>query len=173
MRSRFIYIRLPFWSRCMCIATYFPQKVVLIWSCPDSKVHGANMGPTWVLSAPDRPHVDPMNFVIRMESPRWTLSDGWPHWCMVACLITAPDAKTWSIPTANYLQNTPIRQSIACSRWAKNGNLESQQWFQNLICGSRVPFKFWPWYVVLDWRNPVWIFVQDVWVQLHHTTKTS
>ena len=23
---------------------------------PDSKVHGANMGPTWVLSAPDRPH---------------------------------------------------------------------------------------------------------------------
>ena len=24
---------------------------------PDSKVHGANMGPTWVLSAPDGPHV--------------------------------------------------------------------------------------------------------------------
>ena len=23
---------------------------------PDSKVHGANMGPTWVLSAPDGPH---------------------------------------------------------------------------------------------------------------------
>ena len=23
----------------------------------DSKVHGANMGPTWVLSAPDGPHV--------------------------------------------------------------------------------------------------------------------
>ena len=28
---------------------------------PDSKVHGANMGPTWVLSAPDGPHVGPMN----------------------------------------------------------------------------------------------------------------
>ena len=25
-------------------------------SIPDSKVHGANMGPTWVLSAPDGPH---------------------------------------------------------------------------------------------------------------------
>ena len=25
-------------------------------SNPDSKVHGANMGPTWVLSAPDGPH---------------------------------------------------------------------------------------------------------------------
>ena len=32
---------------------------------PDSKVHTANMGPTWVLSAPDGPHVGPMNLVIR------------------------------------------------------------------------------------------------------------
>ena len=32
---------------------------------PDSKVHGANMGPTWVLSAPDRPHVGPMSLAIR------------------------------------------------------------------------------------------------------------
>ena len=32
---------------------------------PDSKIHGANMGPTWVLSAPDGPHVGPMNFAIR------------------------------------------------------------------------------------------------------------
>ena len=34
--------------------------------CPDSKVHGANMGPTWVLSAPDGPHVGPMNLAIRV-----------------------------------------------------------------------------------------------------------
>ena len=32
---------------------------------PDSKVHGANIGPTWVLSAPDGPHVGPMNLAIR------------------------------------------------------------------------------------------------------------
>ena len=32
---------------------------------PDSKIHGANMGPTWVLSAPDGPHVGPMNLAIR------------------------------------------------------------------------------------------------------------
>ena len=39
---------------------------------PDSKVHGANMGPTWVLSAPDGPHVGPMNFVIRdMKKNQW------------------------------------------------------------------------------------------------------
>ena len=34
-------------------------------SCPDNKVHGANMVPTWVLSAPDGPHVGPMNLAIR------------------------------------------------------------------------------------------------------------
>ena len=33
---------------------------------PDSKVHGANMGPTWVLWAPDGPHVGPMNLAIRL-----------------------------------------------------------------------------------------------------------
>ena len=32
---------------------------------PDGKVHGANKGPTWVLSAPDGPHVGPMNLAIR------------------------------------------------------------------------------------------------------------
>ena len=32
---------------------------------PDSKVHGAHMGPTWVLSAPNGPHVGPMNLAIR------------------------------------------------------------------------------------------------------------
>ena len=32
---------------------------------PDSKVHGSNMGPTWVLSAPDGPHIGPMNLGIR------------------------------------------------------------------------------------------------------------
>ena len=31
---------------------------------PDSKVHVANMGPTWVLSAPVGPHVGPMNLAI-------------------------------------------------------------------------------------------------------------
>ena len=35
---------------------------------PDSKVHGANMGPTWVLSAPDGPHAGPMNLASRDDT---------------------------------------------------------------------------------------------------------
>ena len=33
---------------------------------PDSKVHGANMVPTWVLSAPDGPHIGPMKPAIKV-----------------------------------------------------------------------------------------------------------
>ena len=37
-----------------------------MYQYPESKVHGANMGPSWVLSTPDGPHVSPMNLVIRI-----------------------------------------------------------------------------------------------------------
>ena len=35
-----------------------------LYDDPDSKVHGANMEPTWVLSSPGGPHVGPMNLAI-------------------------------------------------------------------------------------------------------------
>ena len=41
---------------------------------PDSKVHGDNMRPSWVLSAPDGPHVGPMNLAIRDP-----IFGGWKH----------------------------------------------------------------------------------------------
>ena len=31
---------------------------------PDSKVHGANMGPIWGRQDPGGPHVGPINFVV-------------------------------------------------------------------------------------------------------------
>ena len=41
-------------------------SVIARTNCSDSKVHGANMRPTWVLSAPDGPHVGPMNLAVRV-----------------------------------------------------------------------------------------------------------
>ena len=38
---------------------------------PDSNIHGANMGPTWVLSAQSGPHVSPINLVIRVDMALW------------------------------------------------------------------------------------------------------
>ena len=50
---------------------------------PDSTVHGANLGPTWVLSAPDGPHVGPMNLAIRVVIQYCSLIFvdliWWPH----------------------------------------------------------------------------------------------
>ena len=43
---------------------------------PDSKVHGANKGPNWVLSARDGPNVGPMNLAIRLR--KW-LTKPSPH----------------------------------------------------------------------------------------------
>ena len=50
-------------------STYWKQNSnavcnLIMESIPDSKLHGANMGPTWVLSAPDGPHVGPINLAI-------------------------------------------------------------------------------------------------------------
>ena len=42
-----------------CKSGLFPVRTV-----PDSKVHMAHIGPTWVLSAPGGPYVGPMNLAI-------------------------------------------------------------------------------------------------------------
>ena len=56
------------------IICYISMNLIEWWtfplitiSKPDSKVHGANMGPTCVLLAPGRPYVSPMNIAIREE----------------------------------------------------------------------------------------------------------
>ena len=43
---------------------------------PYNKVHGVNMGSTWVLSAPDGPHVGPMNLAFRVITTQGS------QWCM-------------------------------------------------------------------------------------------
>ena len=58
---------------------------------PDSKVHGANMGPTWVLSAPDGPHDDPMNLAIREDT---VMHYQWPK-------LSVPGPKKYSIHTSH------------------------------------------------------------------------
>ena len=45
---------------------YYKDKRDLFNPSHTAKVYGANMGPTWNLSAPDGPHVGPMNLAIRV-----------------------------------------------------------------------------------------------------------
>ena len=62
-----------------CSVQYCIRFFVLFIYAADNKVHGANMGPTWVLSAPDGPHVCPMNLAIRgiLHAAIASLGLGW------------------------------------------------------------------------------------------------
>ena len=93
---------------------------------PDSKIHGANMGPTWVLSAPDGPHVGPMNlgirdmfvhypFKINTTSPRglsvnyWTFLFRWPpcwSWWLWVMAVWERVRCSWHSVTTPFPGNT-------------------------------------------------------------------
>ena len=79
------------WEICNVSAyTYYSFPVIeyipwismnLCSACPDRKVHGANMGPTWVLSAPDGPHTGPRNLAIRVNTEPWNMFEYFQyHW---------------------------------------------------------------------------------------------
>ena len=51
---------------------------------PHSKVCGANMGPIWVLSAPDGPHVGPMNLAIREVLSKGPVAATEHIWCILS-----------------------------------------------------------------------------------------
>ena len=56
-------------SACINVIVCWDDTSLLLlheeYTVPDSKVHGDNMGPTWVLPDPDGPHAGPMNLAIR------------------------------------------------------------------------------------------------------------
>ena len=72
---------IPMWHTCLLFLTLFRwlqarANMADKWPngpwwrnrCPDRKIHGANMGPTWVLAAPDGLRVGPMNFALRVHT---------------------------------------------------------------------------------------------------------
>ena len=62
--TRIIY-RGAIWKEYSIIIGIKISPTVTTGNNPDNKVHVASMGPTWVLSAPDGPHVGPMKLAIR------------------------------------------------------------------------------------------------------------
>ena len=82
-----------------CVARTVDSVRVL----PDSKIHGANMGPNWVLSAPDGPHVGPRNLVIRAVFAKARL---------IASLSPG-----WILPSSDYTFRRSNRHSVASWQW--------------------------------------------------------
>ena len=80
---------------------------------PDSKVYGTNMGPTWVLLAPDGPHVGPINLVSRTASAVYPDSNvAWPK----------------AVPTSHGHANLHCRLEIM--------NLSASVWIINELTNS-------------------------------------
>ena len=94
--------RYPFWGmvyiwHCSSYSNgyyFIPISEGSGYSIPDSKVHGANMGPIWVRQVPGGPHVGPMNFAIL---------DGfmlWPSvtYCIYGVSMISQNMLNWLLP---------------------------------------------------------------------------
>ena len=83
-------------SCCVMACSILPYHIFysILWyliisiPLPDSKVHGANMGPTWVLSSPGGPHVGPMNLAIRAYTKFITTTGIVGYWIYTLCLLS-------------------------------------------------------------------------------------
>ena len=129
-----------------------------IYPLPDSKVHGANMGPTWVLSAPSGPHVGPRNLAILAGFPSilslWPNDSRW-HWrsesslvqAMFLCWITAkPPAESTIKKSKIFYCNS--RKSIHIP--------EYQDWFiMNWTPGNKFKIKIFP-STKCIWKYSLW-----------------
>ena len=122
------------------------KGIFLHESFPDSKVHGANMGPTWVLSSPDGPHVGPMNLAIRVaylsEQTMGCLLWVWSRLMFCCCCCSAVcNSVQCQYNIVNFLQNPQNRHSIARPRGRDMGvsfvsygrAMECLLWVQSLI----------------------------------------
>ena len=123
-RGHAVYIRLPLWCHHACIAMYSPRKAALTWSwwyrficgwfclkitqfdCYDVNDRG------WM----ETDHVFASGALIGWATMhswgrpamRCARSNGRPHLCMVVRPTTAPDTKTWSIPTTTLHTIKPL-----------------------------------------------------------------
>ena len=83
-----------------------PASLVHTVNNPDSKVHGANMGPIWGRQDPDGPHVGPMKNAI---------------WELVTHLVPSDYLNQWWL-VVNYLSRYYLNQCrlINSQTWLKN-----------------------------------------------------
>ena len=82
----------PHWLFCYWQVHLLPaiarhDIISVLYVSPDSKIHGANMGPTWVLPAPGGPHVGHINLAIWVVMQYGCL--GWSAPFHGECLIYA------------------------------------------------------------------------------------
>ena len=113
---------------------------------PESKVYGANMGPTRVLAAPGGPHMGPINLVIRVASTCYMSffqqcyydccnnhNTGARWVCVilllsyVACIVVPPaQMNIWCLAAANWQAMTSQLGKVKHQVWA-------HQWWRSKV----------------------------------------
>ena len=99
------------------MSVYEFLSATLAVNFPNSKVHGANMGPTWDLSAPDGPHVGPMNLAIRVVIRR-SMLDRCETFHLIRicwqylCIVRPVGHPCWWHPVILLLMNTWIHITL-------------------------------------------------------------
>ena len=75
---------------------------------PDSKVHRANMGPTWVLSSPGGTHVGPRNLAIWDDNWHHSLGTHWSQFWPSTCSLheQSPESGRQGIGLSGISTNT-------------------------------------------------------------------
>ena len=124
------------------VPRYLPRQW-LPGNIPDSKVHGANMGPTRVLSAPGGPHVGPMNLAIRdalllrLASGGCQASSWWRHQMETFSALLAICAGNSPVP-GEFPAQRPAARSFDVSFDLRPHKRLSKQWwgwwYETLSC---------------------------------------
>ena len=137
----------------------------------DSKVHGANMGPTWVLWAPDGHHVGPMNLAIRvlriwetidhiirtLHCFRCTLWTGVAHLLFtvaIGCLANVNDGTQVDHKCAVHIIQGAMDYTETVQRWA----LLSQFW----PCHYWISYTYLTLFAAVQWiRDSQLVLLQE------------
>ena len=100
------------------------------WIIPDSKVHGANMGPIWGHQDPGGPHVGPINFAIcnTLNSPKQPTAQTLP---VVLWSLSLLHHKAIHNSTLNFLWN---HQNRYCIGWDMGVIIKLKHWFMLCLC---------------------------------------
>ena len=82
---------------------------------PDSKVHGANMGPIWGRQDPGGPHVGPMNFATWEDIAYITVVTGAEYESEIESTKDTPylTSKLWFVFCENFEENWPCYNGTA------------------------------------------------------------
>ena len=110
---------------------------------PDSKVHGANMGPIWVLPAPDGSHVDPMILAMRVLQPldyhimlawwhlecQWGMEPGWHRPFVIDWSkhrLELPRSQ-WIVGSNDRQESQPFQRPLTVPLYSRNPAVRAAQ----------------------------------------------